>query len=127
MVPLILVMALWGVPAPSVSSSNWPGFRGANASGVSEGLPTPTHWNVEKKENLLWKTAIPGLGHSSPIVWGNRVFVTTAISGKQNNDLKFGLYGDIAPVNDDSEHKWVVYCVDKRTGNILWQRIAHTG
>src|SRR5438034_1382690 len=56
-------------PSNAKDSPNWPGFRGTYATGIAEGYPTPTTWNVEKKENLLWKTAIPGLGHSSPIVW----------------------------------------------------------
>src|SRR5262249_32755436 len=74
-----------------------------------------------------WKTPVPGLGHSSPIVWGDRVWVTSAISGKENPDLKVGLYGDITPVDDSTEHKWNVYCLDRKTGKVLWERTAHTG
>src|SRR5262245_339598 len=68
------------------NDGNWPSFRGANAVGIAEGLPTPTTWNVEKKEGVKWKTPIPGLGHCSPIVWGNKVFVTTSISGAAKSD-----------------------------------------
>ncbi len=78
---------------------NWPSFRGPDASGVAEGFAAPTTWNVERKKNVRWKTPIPGLGHSSPIVWGDRVFVTTALSGKTIPQLKTGLYGDIALLN----------------------------
>jgi len=124
----VIVLA-W--PAPRVSpaavvgsSTDWPSFRGVNASGIAEGAPTPTHWNVEKNENILWKTPIPGLGHSSPIISGNRIFITTAISGKEKPELRVGLYGDIAPVNDDSVHKWNVICLDKKTGKTVWSKTA---
>lgn len=106
---------------------NWPSFRGPNASGIAEGFSTPTRWNAETLENVRWKTPIPGLGHSSPIVWGNRVFVASSIGGQAKPQLKVGLYGDITPVNDDTVHRWVVYCLDKKTGKIVWEQAAHTG
>ena len=62
------------------NAQNWPSFRGPNASGVAEGTNPPLTWDVEKSQNVLWKTAIPGLSHASPIVWGNNIFVITAIS-----------------------------------------------
>src|SRR5256885_7164687 len=107
--------------------TNWPSFRGKDANGVAEGFSGPTTWDVEKSTNVRWKTPIPGLGHSSPIVWGNRVFVTSAISGKTKDDLKVGLYGDIESVNDDTVHQWNIYCLDKTTGKILWERTARKG
>src|SRR5690348_13917235 len=84
---------------------NWPSFRGADARGIAEGFAAPTTWNVEEKKGVRWKTAIPGLGHSSPIVWGDRVFVTGAISGSGKQDVKTGLYGNIDSVPDESEHQ----------------------
>ena len=109
------------------AGSNWPQFRGPNASGIAEGSSPPVKWNVEEKQNVAWKTPIPGLGHSSPIVWEDRIFVTSAISGKQNPELKVGLYGDIAPVEDDTAHRFMVYCLDRKTGKMLWERTAYTG
>ena len=106
---------------------HWPSFRGPGASGVAEGYATPTTWDLETGANVRWKTAIPGIGHSSPAVWGDKVFVTTAISGKEDPELKVGLYGDITPAKDDTVHRYVVYCLDKRTGKILWERTAHEG
>jgi outer membrane protein assembly factor BamB len=106
---------------------HWPTFRGPNASGIAEGFTTPTRWNAPAGENVKWKTPIPGLGHSSPVIWGNQLFITTAISGQTNAGLKVGLYGDIKPVEDDTSHKWVVYCLDKRTGKIIWEKVAYTG
>jgi outer membrane protein assembly factor BamB len=110
--------------APEV---HWPAFRGPNASGIAEGFATPTRWNVPAGENVRWKTTIPGLGHSAPVIWGNNLFITTAISGQTNAELKVGLYGDIKSVQDDTSHKWMVYCLDKRTGKILWEKVAYTG
>ena len=60
--------------------------------------------------NIKWKTAIPGIANSSPIVWGNRVFVTTAISKAGDKSFRTGLYGDVKPVEDLSEHEWKVLC-----------------
>ena len=128
----VLVAGLLATPWQAVTGSDdstgvhWPAFRGVNATGVAEGFSTPTVWDIESGKNVAWKTAIPGLGHSCPVVWEDRVFVTTAISGK-DHDLKVGLYGDIKPVKDESVHQWVVLCLDKDSGEILWQKTAHEG
>ncbi len=106
--------------------ANWPSFRGPAASGISEGSPLPTTWDVPGSRNVLWKTSVPGLGHSSPIIWGNRIFVSTAISGIERPQLKTGLYGDIWSVNDETPHRWIVYCLDKRTGRIIWEKTVLT-
>ena len=111
-------------PRPGV---DWPQFRGISATGISEGAPTPATWNVAAGTNVLWKTAIPGLGLSSPVVWGDQLFVSTAISGKKDATLRPGLYGDIQSVPDDTPHEWRVYALNKRTGAIVWQQTAHTG
>src|SRR5436309_12418634 len=115
------------IHAGEPSGVNWPSFRGLHASGVTEGFKTPERWNVEKRENLKWKTPIPGLGHSSPVIWGNRIFVTTAVNEKGDADLKVGLYGDIGAANDSGKQRWLLICADKATGKILWQRSAHEG
>ena len=111
-------------PRPGI---DWPQFRGISAAGISEGKPTPTEWNVPNGKNVVWKAAIPGLGLSSPVVWGDQLFVSAAISGKKDAGVKAGLYGDIDSVNDDTAHEWRVYCLDKKSGKILWQQNAHTG
>ena len=106
---------------------DWPQFRGLAASGVAKGAPAPTTWNVPAGEKVKWKTPIPGLGHSSPVVYGDLVCVTTAISGKADPELKVGLYGDIKPVEDDSVHTWKVICLDRRSGKVKWEQTAATG
>jgi outer membrane protein assembly factor BamB len=106
---------------------DWPQFRGIASRGVSEGAATASAWNVPAGERVKWKTAIPGLGHSSPIVYGDLVCVATALSGKADPELKVGLYGDIKPVEDDSVHSWKVLCLDRKSGKVKWEQTAATG
>jgi outer membrane protein assembly factor BamB len=106
---------------------NWPSFRGSSASGVAEGHPTATSWDGEKSVNVLWKVAMPGLAHSSPVVWGEKVFVTTAISSDPKPYFRHGLYGDVDSAKEDTKHSWKVYCLDKQTGKIAWERTAYEG
>jgi outer membrane protein assembly factor BamB len=108
--------------------NNWPSFRGERASGVADGQPTPTKWDAVKGENIAWKVAIPGLSLASPIVWGDRVFVVTAVSSDPAKEtFRHGLYGDVDPAADVSKHAWKVYALDKRSGKIIWERVAHEG
>jgi outer membrane protein assembly factor BamB/ankyrin repeat protein len=106
---------------------NWPSFRGSHASGVADGQHPPTTWDVAKGRNVRWKTPIPGLAHSSPIVWGHRVFLTTAVSGDPKSEFRPGLYGAGTSAGDVSPHSWRVYCVDTGDGKILWEKTAHQG
>lgn len=125
-VSISLAVCMLLQPSSWAASNDWPGFRGHNATGVAEG-PTPTNWNAEDGTNIAWKTPIPGLAHSSPIVWGDRVYVTTAINTEGEASLRVGLYGDIKPVDEAVVHHWKLYCLDKRTGEIVWEKTAHTG
>jgi outer membrane protein assembly factor BamB len=106
---------------------NWPSFRGESSAGNGDGQRAVTDWDVDSGRNVKWKTAIPGIANSSPIVWGNRVFVTTAIGKAGDNTFRTGLYGDVKPVDDLSVHEWKIYSLDKATGRILWERTASTG
>lgn len=111
----------------AVAGRDWPQFRGIAASGVAAGAAAPTAWDVPAGKKVRWKTAIPGLGHSSPVVFDDLVCVTTAISGKADAELKVGLYGDIKPVEDDSVHVWKVLCLDRKSGALRWEQVAATG
>jgi len=115
------------LPSAAASTGGWPSFRGLNASGVADGQHLPDKWNGTTGENILWRTPIPGLAHSSPVVWGDRIFVTSAISSRPGATFKRGLYGDGDASDDHSRHQWVLYAIDKRTGKIAWQRIAFDG
>ena len=112
--------------AAFAADSNWPQFRGPSGSGVGTGSP-PSEWNVESGKNILWKTAIPGLGHSSPVIWGDRIFLTSAVPASGEAQLKVGLYGDITPVKGEGEQSFRVYCLDRKNGKILWERTATSG
>lgn len=109
------------------NDTNWPSFRGKEALGIAENYPTATTWNVEKSENIKWKIPIEGLGHSSPIIWDDHIYVTTTISGKEDPHLKVGLYGNIASVEDETVHKWKIYAIDKNSGKITWEKLGHEG
>jgi len=111
----------------ALSAADWPSFRGPSASGVAANQNLPDSWDGPGMKNIRWKTAIPGLAHSSPIVWGDRVFVTSAISSRAGATFKPGLYGEGTASEDNSVHRWVVLCLDRKSGNILWQRTAYEG
>jgi len=119
-------------PAPAAvvpratAPRNWPAFRGDGAAGNGDGQRAVTEWDVTSGKNIKWKTAIPGIATSSPVVWGDRVFAVTAISKAGDNTFKTGLYGDVKPVDDLSEHQWKIYSLDKASGKILWERTAMT-
>src|SRR3954454_20601173 len=116
---LSLALLLFCSSPTSGAQTNWPSFRGPFASGLAPSDETPTTWNVQTSENILWKTPIPGLGHSSPIIWGERLFVTTAVNQNKAAPLKVGLYGDPASAEDNDVQQWKVFCLNKRTGKIL--------
>ena len=116
----------FNVPAEG-STRNWPGFRGPNASGLADGLGLPDAWDGESLTHIEWKTPIPGLGHSSPIFWADRVFLTTAVSDDPDSIFVHGLDGRIDRRTDLSRHSFRVYCLDRRSGAILWEREASSG
>jgi len=126
LVPLGLLESA-GFDLAAQEGVHWPSFRGYRAQGVSEGHSTPVEWDVETGDAVRWRTPIPGLAHSSPVIWGDRLCVTTAVREAGDQSLKVGLYGDIKAVDDEGEHEWKVYCLDKNSGEILWEHVAHQG
>jgi outer membrane protein assembly factor BamB len=108
-------------------AGDWPQFRGRRATGIADGESLPVYWDGQAGSNIRWKTAIPGLGHASPVVSRGRVFIVTAVSSDPDPDLRVGLYGDIAPVEDEASHSWQLYCLCQYTGKILWKRTVHGG
>jgi outer membrane protein assembly factor BamB len=103
------------------STVNWPAFRGPGASGVGDGVAAPVEWDVDSGEGVLWSAAIPGLGNSSPIVWGDRVFITTAVAEGAEQTIRTGLTGAGDPVDERVEHRWLVLAFDKGSGEKLWE------
>lgn len=115
--------------AQAAGPASWGQFRGAESRGVpgvADGAGFPEKWSAA--ENVAWKTQIPGRGWSSPVVAGDRVFVTTAITKGQLEAPKKGLYfGGNRPEPPQGEHEWMVYCLELTSGKILWERTAHAG
>ena len=122
---LIAIFVLSSFAVPVSNNDQWPQFRGPQSTGVAEDPQLPDKWSAT--ENVAWKTDIPGLGWSSPIVWGDKIFVTSVISSAEIEPPKKGLYfGGERGVPKD-EHRWMVYCVEWKTGKILWEREVHRG
>ena len=107
------------------ASDNWPQFRGPKSMGVADDPKLPDTWSAT--ENVAWKTDIPGVGWSSPVVWGNKIFVTSVISKGEVEAPKKGLYFGGERKASTDEHRWMVYCVDWKTGKILWERETFKG
>jgi len=121
-----LPILLAGVFTTLHVSGDWVQFRGPHACGLDESEPLATEWDVPSGNNVLWSTPLSGLGHSSPIIVGNRIYITTAI-GPKDRELKVGLYGDIDPVEESSEYEWRLLALDRDSGKILWSEPGYKG
>src|SRR5689334_4035805 len=129
---LIAAVSL-GIAATVTSfAANWPQWRGPDGSGVSTEKNLPAEWSPTK--NIKWKTPIDGRSHSSPIVWGNRVFLTTAVEGAVvpgakavKHTLEGGEFLHPDSVGADHKHTFKVLCIDRDSGKILWQSTAWEG
>jgi outer membrane protein assembly factor BamB len=129
---LFVVTTFVAATAGASSGANWPQWRGPSGQGISNEKNLPADWSPTK--NIKWKTAIAGRGHSSPIVWGNKIFLTTAVEGPivqgakavtHFDDGKEYLHPD--SVGADHQHAFMVICLDRDTGKILWQQTAFEG
>lgn len=108
----------------AASDSNWSQFRGPQAGGVS-GTAAPTRWDIASGQNVRWQATIPGLGHASPIIWGDRLYIATAVRPGAKRELKLGNYGDGATFKEKQKHEWRLLCFDKNTGQLLWDKPGH--
>jgi len=109
------------------NKSNWPAFRGAGAAGVAaDNKLLPDQW--DKKKNVQWVASVPGFGWSCPVVWGDRVFLTTVVADEENTKPSAGLYlGKGVREPAAGVHHWLVHCFDLTSGNQLWKHEAHAG
>ncbi len=123
---LIAAVVLSCVALP-ISASNWPSFRGSDALATGpDDERLPLTWSQE--ENVAWVVDVPGLGWSSPIVWGDRVYVTSVWSEGEIEEPKKGLYFGGNRMKPSSDvHHWVVYCFEVSTGEKCWEKEVHTG
>ncbi len=127
---LTLVCAALPATAPQDDAkTSWPSFHGPRARGYADGYATPTTWDVEQGENIAWSAPVPGLSHASPVIWGDRVYVTTAVRGGDDGDgeLRVGLYGDIKPVEDSAPYEFRLLCFDRANGALRWSKVAWAG
>jgi outer membrane protein assembly factor BamB len=112
------------------AEQNWPQFRGPGSVGIADGYPTKASWNADsasgKLSGIKWRVEIPGLGHSSPIIWGDRIFVGTAVRLSGKASLRTGYYGDVKAAQDNEEQKWMVLCFDKATGKKRWEKVIRS-
>jgi outer membrane protein assembly factor BamB len=123
--PLPIAAALAATLLSVPLAAQWPQFRGPLSNGVAPDLRVPDRWSAT--ENIVWKTDIPGVGWSSPIVWNNTVFLTSVARAQSGEAPKPGLYfGGERPAPTD-DHRWLVLAVDFASGRILWQREVHRG
>lgn len=127
-----LALALLNASASADESpqTDWPAFRGVGMAGVANGFETAVHWDATNPDDtsVLWKTAVPGLGHSCPVIVGDRLFVATAVSETDGDaQLQVGRGGGTKAADDQGEQSWVVLCYDKSSGEELWRQTAHTG
>jgi outer membrane protein assembly factor BamB len=119
----VALALVWSAEPPSEAEKFWPQWRGPNATGVALYGNPPLEWSENR--NIRWKVEIPGRGSSSPIIWGDRVFVTTAIptDGQSRAPVpqQSGRHGPPS-IEPSSVHKFVVYAFDRGDGQILWQK-----
>jgi outer membrane protein assembly factor BamB len=122
------------------NDSNWPGFRGPGSRGVAVDelrgtersdaaaleATLPDRWSAT--ENVAWAFELPGRGWSSPVVWGDRVFLTTVVNAGEMEEAKKGLYfGGERTKPPEAMHQWKVFCLDLESGEVRWERTVHEG
>src|SRR2546427_1822130 len=122
LIPVLICSLCAGVLA---AADAWPQFRGP-AAGTADDKELPETWSAT--ENVAWKTDIPGRGWSSPVVAADRIYLTSVIATAPEEAPKKGLYfGGNRETAPADEHRWMVYCVDWKTGKLLWEREVHRG
>lgn len=125
--PFFLLLWILQVFVSVPADENWPRFRGVDGTGVAtDHTGLPTAWS--QTNNVAWVADIPGWGWSCPIVWENRVFVTTVVADEENLTPNKGLYlGEGVRTPAKGIHHWMVFCFDLKTGKELWKHEAHQG
>ena len=102
----------------------WPQFRGPLGTGAAPEADPPIEWSETK--NVRWKTALPGLGHASPIVWGNKIFLTTAVPFGEAQPAKDGhVHGAHDFIPSVQNQQFIVLAINRTDGKILWQKVVH--
>jgi outer membrane protein assembly factor BamB len=124
---LLGVVACLAAATPA-AAQNWPSFRGPDAGGVAASAKPPSTWDLGSSRNVAWKVTLPGLAHSSPIVWGDRIYVTTAVPSQPGTPTVItGEKAGIDSAKDMIAHTWRLLAFDKTTGKVIWDRVVHQG
>ena len=118
---LILLGSILVTKSTLKADSNWPSWRGVTGNGVApDSSNPPKEWSEEK--NIFWKIKLPGLGHSTPVIWQDKIFLTSAIPFGEVTEPP--IYDNAPGSHDNSpvaqKHKFVVLCIDKKTGETIW-------
>jgi outer membrane protein assembly factor BamB len=124
-VPKVQLLVLVLVSCQVLAAEQWPQFRGPGATGVAEGKNLPDTWSTT--QNVTWKTAIPGNGWSSPIAWGDQIFVTSVVPIGEIETPKRGLYLQGERPAPAIDHRYMIHAISFATGKTLWQRQLHRG
>ena len=129
---LLLLLILTCLGGFGNAQTNWPQWRGTGGSGISTETGVPLEWSESK--NIAWKTAIPGRGHSSPIVWGDRIFLTTSIEGPivpGAEAVRHYRRGEeyLHPDSVGANHSYTMklFCLDLKSGRVLWEKTVYEG
>ena len=127
-VGLFILFAIVCSGLDAFGQDNWPQFRGTGAAGIGLG-DVPAEWDVESGKNIIWKQAIPGLAHSSPIVWGDHVFLTTCVNSESDDPaLQTGWLGGTGKaVEEKGEWTWQLVCLNRTDGKIRWTKNCASG
>jgi len=127
MLAMALTALLWSIGVlTAAEDENWPQFRGPGALGVSGNANLPDKWSA--MENVLWKQTVAGRGWSSPVIWGNQIFVTTVVTEGKAWEAKKGLYfGGERYKPPTGRHHWKVVCLNLDTGRVVWEKTVHSG
>ena len=126
MIVLLFAGASWAESHSAKTLDNWPAWRGPLANGVAPHADPPVEWSIS--ENIKWKLDLPGHSNATPIVWADRVFVVTAVESERTVDQlsppTMEPPGGYRTKRPRHYYQFQVYCVDRQTGRILWQRVA---
>lgn len=113
------------------STPNWPSFRGTDGKGIADDYPVRASWNADpaagQLDGVLWQLEVPGLGHSSPVIFGQKLFLITAVSDVGTAQLQIAAGGTPTAAEDNGLQQWIILCYDKSSGKELWRQTARTG
>ena len=124
---VVIGLMLTMPPLVAAGQEQWTQFRGHSAGDIPDDPQLPEHWS--ETENVAWSVHVPGLSWSSPVVWNDHIFITTAISAGEEPAPVKGLYDpgdDNGSRSSTNEHRWMLYNIDFETGQIQWQSELHT-